>query len=1050
MKYTLQDRLFGRELGLSDRSRYSSAQGLYSDRCWVDEMDIVNELGGHSGCVNALSWSRSGRLLASGSDDHHLNIHQYLPESSSAPFTLSTSVSTGHMANIFSVKFMPHSNDRTVVTAAGDSEVRVFDIEYSGRSVPASAPAALASSGRCRGLNNVYDGISFRQGQAYISPPLHESTLGFELASSLGPAGIVTENSPYLFLTCSEDGEIRQWDTRQPSSSYPASRGRRSLFSHSSIDHDNSNVPPPLISYKRYHLELNTISCSPNQPHYIALGGSHLHCFLHDRRMTGRDILAERGQPGSLSPPGTPSSDRENDSLNTATRCVRKFAPNGVNKMKTIDNGHITACKISDANPNEMIVSWSGDWIYSFDLIRSPDADGPESGPSETVKSGKGKGKAKESTDRRDRKRKRGQLDSSSSLEGLQRRDSKQREGDHEGNGDGELALRVRYENGQSEETRIESPPALGPTPVISQAREAILDEPGKESHRIADAVVNLRREMFGLKTSKANPSPHSPTTEITPHTASFTAALGLAATYLPAMDEVIRAWRYPVNPLEEDVIFQVTLRSDRESARRFVQAAGVLMRALGGELKTASRGKRASSEQFKQINPAPNEGNSPDPSTHFCYDFLKAILLWLEGGLGALCQGFKSMPENRRYASRFPIPEEAGLEAIDEVLIPHLLQLARSRPIPNVDASRFERDELLICFETETAAVTAFDNAIKIPFVEQRTGESGPGAEIAMTQDKRTALRFWGLKVARGVLMNAGEGVNFALVDRAFGGLGTSDRDDDVIEDTNVARTENNGPGSGSGAETANREANDREIRQRDSPPPSSSRSSTLEEGSLSEDEIILGLPGELSMSFESGSDDDDDSDADSDEEGSDEEGLGDRLLWAFDSGGKRAKIGRNTPCSSHTRQYRGHCNVKTVKDVNFFGLEDEYVVSGSDSGHVFIWDKKTSLLVNILKGDGEVVNVVQGHPFEPMLAVSGIDHTIKAWQLASYRIPARHLTAFHDIDLLPRPTRPRRRPKRRQHLPPGLLRLVFSPLRHHPPLRAHTTTQYPTRHSR
>jgi nuclear receptor interaction protein len=52
----------------------------------------------------------------------------------------------------------------------------------------------------------------------------------------------------------------------------------------------------------------------------------------------------------------------------------------------------------------------------------------------------------------------------------------------------------------------------------------------------------------------------------------------------------------------------------------------------------------------------------------------------------------------------------------------------------------------------------------------------------------------------------------------------------------------------------------------------------------------------------------------------------------------------------------------VKTVKDVNYFGLQDEYVVSGSDSGHLFIWDKKTAQLVNILEGDGEVVNVVQG----------------------------------------------------------------------------------------
>ena len=52
MKLTLQDRILGRELG--SNSRYSSIKGLYGDRAWVDDLDIVNELGGHSGCVNAL------------------------------------------------------------------------------------------------------------------------------------------------------------------------------------------------------------------------------------------------------------------------------------------------------------------------------------------------------------------------------------------------------------------------------------------------------------------------------------------------------------------------------------------------------------------------------------------------------------------------------------------------------------------------------------------------------------------------------------------------------------------------------------------------------------------------------------------------------------------------------------------------------------------------------------------------------------------------------------------------------------------------------------
>lgn len=52
MKVTLQDRLLRRELG--GTSRYSAIKGLYGDKTWIDDLDIVNELGGHSGCVNAL------------------------------------------------------------------------------------------------------------------------------------------------------------------------------------------------------------------------------------------------------------------------------------------------------------------------------------------------------------------------------------------------------------------------------------------------------------------------------------------------------------------------------------------------------------------------------------------------------------------------------------------------------------------------------------------------------------------------------------------------------------------------------------------------------------------------------------------------------------------------------------------------------------------------------------------------------------------------------------------------------------------------------------
>jgi len=77
--------------------------------------------------------------------------------------------------------------------------------------------------------------------------------------------------------------------------------------------------------------------------------------------------------------------------------------------------------------------------------------------------------------------------------------------------------------------------------------------------------------------------------------------------------------------------------------------------------------------------------------------------------------------------------------------------------------------------------------------------------------------------------------------------------------------------------------------------------------------------------------------------------------------------------------RSFKGICNVETVKDVNFLGPNDNFVVSGSDDGSFFIWDKQTSRLQGIYEGDGSVVNVIEQHPFLPMVAVSGIDTTVK-----------------------------------------------------------------------
>jgi len=84
----------------------------------------------------------------------------------------------------------------------------------------------------------------------------------------------------------------------------------------------------------------------------------------------------------------------------------------------------------------------------------------------------------------------------------------------------------------------------------------------------------------------------------------------------------------------------------------------------------------------------------------------------------------------------------------------------------------------------------------------------------------------------------------------------------------------------------------------------------------------------------------------------------------------------------SSHIHKYQGHRNSATVKGVNFYGPNSEYIISGSDCGNIFIWDKKTEGLVKLMPGDDNgVVNVLEPHPTMPVLATSGLDDEVKLW---------------------------------------------------------------------
>ncbi|XP_044180066.1 DDB1- and CUL4-associated factor 8-like, partial [Acropora millepora] len=84
----------------------------------------------------------------------------------------------------------------------------------------------------------------------------------------------------------------------------------------------------------------------------------------------------------------------------------------------------------------------------------------------------------------------------------------------------------------------------------------------------------------------------------------------------------------------------------------------------------------------------------------------------------------------------------------------------------------------------------------------------------------------------------------------------------------------------------------------------------------------------------------------------------------------------------ADYIRTYKGHRNNANVMDVNFFGQQSEYIVSGSDCGHIFLWDKQTEEVVQFLQGDNTKTDIcLEPHPHAPVLATSGHDHNIKLW---------------------------------------------------------------------
>ncbi|GAB2267816.1 hypothetical protein Dimus_002792 [Dionaea muscipula] len=208
-----------REVGELSTRNFAHRLGASEDL--VLRFEILRKLEKHRGCVNTVSFNASGDILVSGSDDRKILLWDW------EMGRVKLSFHSGHGGNVFQAKFMPYTNDQTIVTCAADGEVRLAKIPEHG-----CVKTSLLGS---------HDG---RAHKLAIEP-----------------------GSPHIFYTSGEDALVQHFDLRTKSAT--------KLFKCRSINDLRGFLP---------YLHLNAITIDPRNPNFFAIAGNDEYARLYDIR----------------------------------------------------------------------------------------------------------------------------------------------------------------------------------------------------------------------------------------------------------------------------------------------------------------------------------------------------------------------------------------------------------------------------------------------------------------------------------------------------------------------------------------------------------------------------------------------------------------------------------------------------------------------------------------------------------------------------------------------------------------------------------------------
>lgn len=284
------------------RGRYQVSSSL------VDRLGLQHILDGHRGCVNCLQWSTNGQYLASGSDDVKLILWDPMIGKKKAE------IGTNHKGNIFSVKFMPLTDDRILASGAADNLIMVHDIE-----TIKTIQTFANHMGRVKRLE-------------------------------------VAQDCPNLLWSAAEDGTVMETDIREPPT--------------------ETSILVNLMSTLGRGAEAKCLSINPRRPELIAVGANDAYVRVYDRRRLKAQLIEFpaniNGGSRRYNDRKNFLSKQELSVSAPLDECANYFVPGHLpkkelvymRKLRPLASTYVTF----SPDGKELLVNLGGEQIYLFDI----------------------------------------------------------------------------------------------------------------------------------------------------------------------------------------------------------------------------------------------------------------------------------------------------------------------------------------------------------------------------------------------------------------------------------------------------------------------------------------------------------------------------------------------------------------------------------------------------------------------------------------------------------------------------------------------------------